>query len=128
MRAHAVVVPPPGFDHDLGLGQAESGKAAIAACSHTRFDVILLDLNMPRMHGTEVASRLRDQRGPNSETPIVTCTAKADLDRSQLRAAGLNGCLIKPFRARDLVDVVSQSLGALHDSEAAPSRAASFAP
>jgi signal transduction histidine kinase/ActR/RegA family two-component response regulator len=73
------------------------GQAALEAASHDDYDLILMDIEMPRLNGLEATGRLRETpRG--SKTPIVALTAYAfDEDRARCQAAGMSGFLVKPI-------------------------------
>jgi PAS domain S-box-containing protein len=60
---------------DVELTEAEDGLIACALAAEAAFDVILMDLDMPRLDGREAAMRIRHARGPNQDTPIVAFTA-----------------------------------------------------
>jgi signal transduction histidine kinase/CheY-like chemotaxis protein len=71
------------------------GAAALARATASRFDVILLDVEMPELKGPAVASALR-ARG--DQTPIVAMTAHAlQEERDRCLAAGCNDVIVKPF-------------------------------
>jgi len=87
---------------DLGctVELAGDGQEALALWRATPFDLVLTDVNMPRMNGYELAARLREL---NSSIPIIGATANAMLEEAdRCRAAGMNQCLIKPFSMRAL--------------------------
>jgi CheY-like chemotaxis protein/HPt (histidine-containing phosphotransfer) domain-containing protein len=79
---------------------AKSGRAAIDACRHSRFDAILLDIHMPDMDGHEVARTLRDmsKAGETSHCPIIAVTgATRESDRAQCLASGMDDFVGKPL-------------------------------
>lgn len=68
------------------------------------FDVIYMDVHMPRMDGLEATRRLRAM---GIDTPIVALTANAmQGDRAECLAAGMDDVLTKPFTAQDLLNSV----------------------
>jgi two-component system capsular synthesis sensor histidine kinase RcsC len=74
---------------------ASDGLEALQRVHEAAFDLILTDINMPRMNGYELAQQLREQ---GYATPIIGATASALLeDRERCLASGMNQCLIKPF-------------------------------
>ena len=98
-----------------------TGAAAVDACKAEPFDVIVMDLQMPEMDGydaTRVIRQLeRDTRA--RRTPIVALTARAsrgDMDRCV--AVGFDAYLAKPFRSRQLFDVIATSLPATDETGA----------
>ena len=67
------------------------------------FDVILMDLHMPRMGGIEATTELRRQY-PEHSTPVVAVTADAFEDsREKCKSVGFSGLLAKPFRIEELM-------------------------
>ena len=86
------------------------GYSALRAFGAMRFDLVLMDWQMPDMDGLEVTRRLRagaaGGRGPS--TPIVALTANAFAeDRAACLAAGMNDFLTKPVLADQLVRTVN---------------------
>ncbi len=80
--------------------EAESGRAALSRAAEHRPDVILLDLELPDVHGMEVARALkRDPR--TAHIPVVAFSALRLADAADgLRAAGFAGYLEKPIDVR----------------------------
>ncbi|MBU3972696.1 MAG: response regulator, partial [Alphaproteobacteria bacterium] len=66
---------------------AENGQIAIEAAGEQRFDLIIMDVNMPVMDGLTATRAIRAGAGPNQDTPIVVLSASA---RSEDHAAGLD--------------------------------------
>jgi len=65
--------------------------------------IILLDLLLPGMKGTEICRRLRQEQ-MTSSTPILVITAKAlETDLTKTLAAGANDYIVKPFSIRDVI-------------------------
>lgn len=62
---------------------AEDGAAALTLCLERRFDLLIMDLRMPVITGDKVIRHLRATRNPNSQTPVVLCSAftESELDR-----------------------------------------------
>ena len=82
---------------------ASSGFEAIALASKKRYDVILMDLQMPGMDGLEATKHIRGMDLPSSKSRIVAMTGHAfDEDRQRCMEAGMNGFLGKPFKPADL--------------------------
>jgi signal transduction histidine kinase/DNA-binding response OmpR family regulator len=80
------------------ITQAMSGDEALQAInSGAHFDLVILDVMMPRMSGYEVCERIREKYLP-SELPIIMITAKNQIeDLVQGLATGANDYLAKPF-------------------------------
>ena len=80
--------------------EAAGGNEAIALAAKCRPDVILLDLRLPDMDGTDVARRLRS-RAATGRIPVVALSASPNLGGSdRLLAAGFDGYLQKPIDVR----------------------------
>ncbi|MGE0714358.1 MAG: ATP-binding protein [Alphaproteobacteria bacterium] len=79
------------------------GAEALEAARHGRFDLILMDLQMPVMDGYESTRRIRAMEGERGRVAIVALTALAlPLDRERAQAIGMNDFLTKPVRKADL--------------------------
>jgi PAS domain S-box-containing protein len=89
---------------------AGDGLQAIQAAEKASYDLIFMDIQMPNMNGYDATRKLREM---GVQTPIIAVTASA-LQEEQKRAlaAGMNHCLTKPFKKKDLVPVLEQWLPA----------------
>ena len=93
---------------------ASDGRAAVAALAAERFDVVLMDLQMPDMDGYEAtrAIRSRERERNAGRTPIVALTARASRgSEAASLSAGFDGYLLKPYRSRDLMEAIAAGLG-----------------
>jgi CheY-like chemotaxis protein len=87
------------------------GEEALEALSLRRFDVVLMDLNMPRLGGLEATRRLRTAAGPNRTTPVIALTASVSpRDVDVCLAAGMNSFVLKPVEAGELIRAVAHVL------------------
>lgn len=86
----------------LVVDHAENGLEAIARAGAARYDLVLMDMDMPEMDGVEATRHLR--RDPALATlPIVAMTANAmRADRDRCLAAGMNGFLTKPIEPAEM--------------------------
>ena len=87
---------------------AKDGIEAISLLQERRPDVMLLDIEMPRMDGFEVARQVRhDDR--LRDLPIVMISSRTG-EKHQLRAAelGVNNFLGKPFQENELLAIIDQ--------------------
>ena len=83
-------------DAGLLVDVANDGIEAVGKASAGSFDVILMDMQMPRMNGLEAARAIRAMPR-HAETPIIALTANAyDDDRAHCMAAGMDDFLSKP--------------------------------
>ena len=84
----------------------ENGAQALEAAAARQFDVILMDMQMPVMDGTEATKRIRALPPPFSEVPIVALTADALTEhRAAYMEAGLTDFLTKPVEWSE-VDII----------------------
>jgi signal transduction histidine kinase/CheY-like chemotaxis protein len=90
------------------ITSVSNGKEALDALGQGRFDVILMDVQMPVMDGWMATQAIREQeRGTTQHIPIVALTAHAmKHDQEQCLAAGMDGFLSKPFQPAELYRVV----------------------
>ena len=92
---------------------AGNGQEALDLHARNRYDLVLMDVQMPILGGFEATARIREREaGGVPRTPIVAMTAHAMKgDRERCLAAGMDGYLSKPVHAPDLVDVLIQHTG-----------------
>lgn len=83
---------------------ADDGAAGVEAAERGRFDLILMDVQMPGMDGLEAARRIRALPGPAGRAPIIALTANVMAhQRAAYRAAGMDGVAAKPISPAALV-------------------------
>lgn len=88
---------------------ASDGKQAVEIAKTQRFDIILMDIQMPIMNGYEATVAIRSTHNPNRYTPVVALTASAMLDhKSVAMEAGMNDFLTKPFEPNQLMTVLQR--------------------
>ncbi len=97
------------------LTQVMDGEEAIKALEeHLHFDLVLLDVMMPRMSGYEVCQRIRENYLP-SELPVIMITAKNQLeDIVQGLSVGANDYLPKPFHKEELLARIKTQIDLHH--------------
>lgn len=95
------------------------GAEALERLEHQRFDLVLMDCNMPVMDGYEASRQIR-QSGRWPHLPIIALTANAmPEERERCRAAGMDDYLAKPFRQAELLGLLEQWLpGLASDAQA----------
>lgn len=85
-----------------------SGIEAIAALSEKRFDIVLMDIQMPELDGLDTTRKIRSGSTRHSKIPIVALTANAmSGDSERCFEAGMNDYLTKPVQMKLLKDLLA---------------------
>ena len=93
------------------VDSAENGAIAVEMASSTKYDLILMDMQMPIMDGLEATRAIRKLNG-YSETPVIAMTANAfSEDRDRCLAAGMSDFLSKPVAPNVLFSKLLKWLG-----------------
>ncbi len=90
---------------------ADNGEKAIEALSRDKFDLVLMDMQMPRMSGLEATAAIRRQEQQNGtpRVPIIAMTANAMAgDRENCLQAGMDEYVTKPIRYHQLLVAMGQ--------------------
>ncbi len=91
------------LDELYDLTEYESGVAAVAGLGDNIPDLVLLDISLPEMDGTEVLRWIRSQEAL-SHLPVIALTAHAmSGDREKFLAEGFNDYLTKPIMDEDVL-------------------------
>lgn len=101
--------------------EALDGLEGVKSAEAEEFDLIFMDISMPRLDGVIAAKRIRENCQQNRDTPIVALTAHAlpdDIDR--FREAGFADVLIKPLSRRSLNEVFAGLFGPADAEPAEP--------
>ena len=93
-----------------GASTAHDGQDAVETLERERFDVMLLDLTMPRMTGVEVVRWLRDRPDVAPALRIVVISAWAGENRAVLQELGITTVMQKPLRIQQLTDLIAETL------------------
>jgi two-component system, sensor histidine kinase and response regulator len=118
-RLHVLVVEDTFINQQLALALlakrgyttelAVNGKEALVALERQRFDLVLMDVQMPEMNGLEATRRIREGEQPGARLPIVAMTAHAMKgDRERCLDAGMDAYIAKPIRADALWETIEQ--------------------
>jgi CheY-like chemotaxis protein/HPt (histidine-containing phosphotransfer) domain-containing protein len=112
--------------HGHSVTVADNGASALELLERGRFDVVLMDVQMPRMDGFETTAAIRRrERASGGHVPVIALTAHAmSGDRERCLAAGMDGYLIKPVRPAVLLEAIGR-LQLAPAPRAAPAPAAS---
>lgn len=91
-----------GFD----VVQAEDGVAALEWLALNEVDLVITDINMPRLDGFGLIERLRGGTRHRDRPILVLTTESSDEKKARARAAGATGWIVKPFDPEKLVAAV----------------------
>jgi signal transduction histidine kinase/ligand-binding sensor domain-containing protein/CheY-like chemotaxis protein/HPt (histidine-containing phosphotransfer) domain-containing protein len=112
LRGHVLIVEDEPVNAEVARGYLEAlgctsvwardGAEALARSATERFDLILMDLNMPGIDGYETAGLMRERAGTGRRPPIVALTAHTPAQvRERCTAAGMADVLSKPYTPED---------------------------
>src|SRR5579883_694177 len=91
---------------------AEDGARAVEMALASDYDIVLMDIQMPRLDGVEATRRIRAAGGRRGRVPIVALTAHAIAsEREAYLAAGLDDYLSKPFKPAALREIIARWTG-----------------
>ena len=95
------------WGHEVVL--AENGQIAVDLFPTRRWDIVLMDMQMPVMNGLEAAALIRSSEPAGTRVPIIAVTANAmESDREATKAAGMDDHLAKPFNSAALADILAR--------------------
>jgi CheY-like chemotaxis protein len=107
---------------DCSTESVVDGVEAVEAAKGGRYDVILMDIKMPRMDGVTAAREIRKLPAPAGLVPIIALTANADADEvTRYLAAGMRCVVEKPIKPERLLEALDMALA---ERGAAPGAAA----
>lgn len=89
------------------VSEAADGEEGVSAAEGETFDVILMDLRMPRLDGVQAADRIRGGAGPSAHCPIIAFSADVS---SGPPGASFDGSVSKPMTVASLVSAISAVL------------------
>lgn len=89
------------------VAQAEDGIAALEWLAFNEADLVITDINMPRLDGFGLIERVRGGGCAHRARPILVLTTESsDEKKARARAAGATGWIVKPFSPEKLVAAV----------------------
>ena len=98
---------------------ALDGAAAVKAAESKRYDLILMDIQMPNMDGITAAKTIRALRGDKGTVPIVAMTANVLPDEiERFNCAGMNGHIGKPIDCNEMLAEVERQTAERRDAVA----------
>lgn len=88
--------------------EAEDGEDALSKLRATQFDLVITDINMPRVDGITLVRTVRAE-DTNRGVPILLLTTEhVDWRKSEGKSAGATGWIVKPFEPDRLVEVANK--------------------
>ncbi len=90
---------------------AVDGMDGLGKAKTKTFDMVLTDQNMPRMDGLTLVKSLRALAQYKTVPILMLTTESSDTMKTQGRAAGATGWLVKPFDPQKLIEVVKKVIG-----------------
>jgi len=91
---------------------AENGRKAVELYKTQRFDLILMDGQMPEMDGIESTKIIRKLEAGIEQIPVIAVTASAMAgDRERFLKAGMNDYISKPLKKKELDKVITRNIG-----------------
>ncbi|MBK1722870.1 response regulator [Thiocystis violacea] len=98
-------------DAGYSVSEAVDGQDGLDKARSGSFNLIFTDQNMPRMDGLTLIKQLRAMPQYKTTPILMLTTESSDAMKSQGRAAGATGWLVKPFDPQKLMDVVRKVIG-----------------
>jgi CheY-like chemotaxis protein len=91
---------------------AFNGKEALDKFGKSKYDLILMDVQMPIMDGFRATQKIREvEKSTNTHTPVIAVTANAfPEDKEKCLASGMDDYISKPFQPEDLIRKIKQHL------------------
>lgn len=95
------------WNKNIIIETAENGQLAVEKANMAKFDIILMDIQMPVMDGNTATRTIRNSDSPNRDVPIIAMTAHAfKEERDRCLSNGMNDYVMKPFDPEDLCNKI----------------------
>jgi CheY-like chemotaxis protein len=108
-KVFAMMLQRADFEVDI----AEDGLIGVEMWEKGNYDLVLMDVQMPRMNGFEATSAIREkERARGGRIPIVAVTAYAlDKDKEECLAAGMDAFISKPMDFKKCIAMIHSIIG-----------------
>jgi len=94
-------------DGEVEVAEATSGFDALRLLPREKFDLVIVDINMPNINGLELISFMRKSETHRSTPLLIISTEASERDQARAMALGANAYLPKPFSSEQLLKVVA---------------------
>ncbi len=95
----------------IAFDMATDGRIGLKKSREHYYDLILMDMKLPKMNGMELTACIREKEGPNMATPIVLVTAAAlQSTMDKAKEIGVNEMLTKPYTPGQLINILRKYL------------------
>ena len=108
LKLHAYILEEAGFE----CATAQNGYAALELLMREHFDIIITDINMPRMDGYQLTKSIRQTEGYSDVPIIIISTEEEAKDKIKGMEAGANVYIVKPAQPANLIMNVKMLLDA----------------
>ncbi|WP_324719832.1 hybrid sensor histidine kinase/response regulator [Salinimicrobium sp. HB62] len=103
---------------------AQNGKEALKKIRTSRPDLVLTDIQMPKMNGFELLKKIRKDPALK-ELPVVALSGQPDVSAADYLEKGFNGSLLKPYSSQNLLEIISDLLNLQLETDSPPAPAPS---
>lgn len=110
VRAYVRAALEAADELEAEVEEAVNGFEALRVLPRESFDLLILDINMPNIHGLELISMLRRSERYSATPVLVISTEASERDKQRALELGANSFLAKPFDAEALLLQVQQLL------------------
>ena len=91
------------------IDEAADGVEAIELIEKNDYDVVLMDISMPRLNGIDAAIKIREDEKDDRHLPLIALTAHAfPADRKKFLEAGMDDVVVKPLNEETLIEVIAK--------------------
>lgn len=91
--------------------EANDGEHALEVLSGSKVDLVITDLNMPRLDGIGLTKKLRETPGSRFTPVLLLTTESQEIKKNEGKAAGATGWIVKPFKPEQLLSVIKMLIG-----------------